>query len=124
MNNCPFCTKEIPDDATQCSSCGKLLLDTAPGSTAGNTPVTRIQPERWSAGAVVLRSDGTARALLDVIATAAESAGYPITHRSYPDMTLHFESRGMTWNSFAGDVTTVLVTQAPDGARATFTSRT
>ena len=55
---------------------------------------------------MVLRSDGTARALLDVVATAVGSAGYPITRRSYSDLTLRFELRGVTWNSFVGDVTT------------------
>jgi hypothetical protein len=101
---------------------GELPVETDPGSAAGNTPVTKIQSERWTGRAVVLRSDGTAGALLDVIATAVAKAGYPITQRSYSDMTLRFESGGVTWNSFAGDVTTVVVTQGPDAVRATFTS--
>src|ERR1017187_1166021 len=122
MKKCPFCSAALTDHAIKCGACGKSLFATDPSSTAPNTPVTTIRPEKWSSGVVVLRSDGTARALLDVIATAVASAGYPITQRSYSDMTLRFESGGVTWNSFAGDLTTVVVTQGPDGVRATFTS--
>lgn len=97
-----------------------------PGPTASTSmerPVTQINYQQWTGRAVSLISDGAPRAFLDVIAAAVERAGYPITERSYADMKLTFESRGISWTSWSGDVTTVLITPLEGGSRATFTSK-
>jgi hypothetical protein len=101
-----------------------------PPPTATQTPaidferkVSRIEVEKWSPKGVVLRSDGSPRALLDAIAVAIETAQYPVTERSYADLRLVFESRGMSWKSWSGDVTTVLVSPIEGGSRASFISK-
>ncbi len=86
-------------------------------------PVTRIEAEQWASKGVVLRSDGSPKAFLDVIVKAVEVAGYPVTERNYTDMKVTFESRGMSWKSWSGDVTTVLVSPNSIGSEATFTSK-
>jgi hypothetical protein len=86
-------------------------------------PLTQIESEKWTSTAVVLRSDGTPTAFLDAITQAIETAGYPITERSYADLRLCFESRGVSWKSWSGDATTVLVTSITGGSKATFTSK-
>ncbi len=96
-------------------------LQAPPAAT--ESPVTRIEPEQWNPRSVVLKSDGSPSAFLDAIASAIESVEYPITERSYADLRLTFESRGRSWKSSSGDVTTVLVSPIVRGSRATFTSK-
>lgn len=88
-----------------------------------DSPVTWVEPGQWGSRAVVLRSDGSPRALLDVIAQAVEAVEYPITERSYTDLTLVFESRGVSLKSWSGDVTTVIISPTAEGSKATFTSK-
>jgi hypothetical protein len=60
---------------------------------------------------------------MESIAQAVEAVEYPVTERSYADLKLTFESRGVSWKSWSGDVTTVLVSPMTHGSKATFTSK-
>jgi hypothetical protein len=63
------------------------------------------------------------RNLLDAIGAAVESVGLPIVGRSYADLTLTFESKGISAKSWSGDTTTVVVTPSEAGSRASFMSK-
>jgi hypothetical protein len=84
--------------------------------------VSEIVPVRWKK-VVTLGSDGSPRAFLDAIADAVERVGLPMVQRDYEHMTLRFESKGMTWKSWTGDQTVVVVSATPTGSEATFTSK-
>jgi hypothetical protein len=90
---------------------------------AAEQAATFVESEQWKSSAVILRSDATPRAFLDAIANALESVEYPITERNYGDLKLVFESRGISWKSWSGDVTTVLVSATATGSKASFTSK-
>lgn len=113
MKTCPFCAERIRAAAVVCRYCGADLDD---------KPISEIVVGDWKK-VVTSRSDGSPRAFLDVIATAVQQAGLPVVERDYNNLTLRFESKGMSMKSWSGDQTVVVVSKAPSGSDATFTSK-
>jgi len=144
---CPNCGVEAISGLAFCGACGHSLTkppEAAAGlesrhtepvvpTPAGSSPLpsqafearspSNIEVVQWKSTAVILRSDASPRAFMDAISSAIESADYPITERNYADMKITFESRGISWKSWSGDVTTVLISPEAGGSRATFTSK-
>jgi hypothetical protein len=85
-------------------------------------PVSEIVSVDWN-HVVTLRSDGSPRAFLDVIADAVQGVGLPLLERDYANLTLVFESKGATSRTVSGEETVVVVGPMPSGSQATFTSK-
>jgi hypothetical protein len=81
-----------------------------------------VNNDGW-AKVMTLRSDGSPQAFLEGIALAVQRVGLPVAERDYENLTLRFESKGMTAWSWSGDETYVVVRPDGSGSAATFTSK-
>ncbi len=112
--HCSNCGAISETEKSFCPECG----------TSFERKITHLDFTVWTKKKVVLTSDGSPSALLELIATAVNSKGYPLTSYEVASGELIYESGGPTAWSWMGEVTSVSVSESAEGSKAEFVSKT
>lgn len=112
--HCSNCGATSETEKSFCPECG----------TSFERKITHLDFTVWTKKKVVLTSDGSPSALLELIATAVNSKGYPLTSYEVTSGELMYESGGPTAWSWMGEVTSVSVSESAEGSKAEFVSKT
>ncbi len=112
--HCSNCGTISQTEKSFCPECG----------TSFEQKVTHLDFTVWTKKKVIAVSDSSPLALLELIATAINSKGYPLTSYEATAGKLVYESGGPTAWSWMGEVTSVSVSKSPEGSKAEFVSKT
>ena len=112
--HCSNCGTISQTEKSFCPECG----------TSFERKVTHLDFTVWTKKKVIAVSDSSPLALLELIATAINSKGYPLTSYEATAGKLVYESGGPTAWSWMGEVTSVSVSKSPEGSKAEFVSKT